>query len=298
VGRVALVTMTDPARQVTAGSREHGTRACYAAGCTCARCARANADYAKQVRYRAHQRQILGISPWIDGDAVRAHLSMLAAAGIPPKRAADLAGVPDATIRRLLHGQPGEAPTGRMHRGIAVKILAVRPSHILAVGAGLVDGTGTRRRLQALVACGWSQNQLARRLGLKQQRMAPIMGSARVQAKIALKVRTLYDDLWDVPPPEHDQRSRIAASRSRNYAAARGWPLPAAWDDDAIDDPAAEPPADCRRRGRLSGAEIAAEALELMRRQGLSLRQAAERMKRSKSSVEQAIARAARAGAA
>ena len=52
--------------------------------------------------------------------------------------------------------------------------------------------------------------------------------------------------------------ARIAAARARSHAAARGWLPPAAWDDDLIDIPDDQLPAELARRvalnrGRLPG---------------------------------------------
>jgi hypothetical protein len=53
----------------------------------------------------------------------------------------------------------------------------------------------------------------------------------QVTAGRARQVAALYDDLSMTPPPETNQRERIAASRSRNFARQRGWAPPLAWDD-------------------------------------------------------------------
>lgn len=144
--------------------------------------------------------------------------------------------------------------------------------------AGWTAAAGTQRRLQALIACGWSQNQLALRIGMPNQRIAQILRVGTVHATTALAVRALYDDLWDTPPRADDRWSRISVSRSRRHAADRGWPPPQAWDDDVIDDPAAPPPTGWRRAaGPLPGRERVDEALDLFSK-GVSLAGAAKRL--------------------
>jgi lambda repressor-like predicted transcriptional regulator len=113
----------------------------------------------------------------------------------------------------------------------------------------LASAAGTQRRLQALMRCGWSLGLLSARLGQSRQVLRlTLHRSERVTAATARAVRELYDELWDQPPPEGNRFERRAATMARQYARERGWPLPAAWDDDEIDDPAAAPAEGWERR--------------------------------------------------
>lgn len=97
-----------------------------------------------------------------------------------------------------------------------------------------VPAIGTRRRLQALAALGWSQREIARRLDVTQAQVhlwATDTGPTFVLATTAAPIAALYEQLCMTPGP---------AARTRAYAAAAGWAPPLAWDDD-IDDPAARP---------------------------------------------------------
>jgi hypothetical protein len=75
---------------------------------------------------------------------------------------------------------------------------------VTAAAAGapvLVDATGTRRRLQALVAIGWHRTELARRLHLgPSQFKALLRRRCRVAAEAAAAVEALYDRIWDQRP--------------------------------------------------------------------------------------------------
>ena len=105
----------------------------------------------------------------------------------------------------------------------------------------LVDSMGTRRRIQALQAIGWSQPKIAALLGVR-VRSWPWMASPHLLVERATRdrVAALYEQLWNQPAPRDTPHNRQSDTRSRNLAAARGWLPPAAWDD--IDtDP--EPPA-------------------------------------------------------
>jgi predicted transcriptional regulator len=169
----------------------------------------------------------------------------------------------------------------------------VKPSAGQLAAGALTGITGPRRRLQALVATGWSQSRLARELGLTRANFGSMMRCDQVTAGTARAVGELYDRLWNQPPPEHGQRTRIAASRARNYAAERGWVPPLAWDDDAIDDPARKPADGWKRPERATrrSADLAEEAEELFRREGYTREHAAERLGVSLSALEMALRR-------
>jgi hypothetical protein len=125
-----------------------------------------------------------------------------------------------------------------------------------------------------------------------------LMRRDQVTAATARAVAALYDELWHQAPPESSHREKITASRARNYARARGWALPGAWDDDWIDDPAAVPADGWERcgSGELKAAALAAEAEELAG-YGLTPELAAERLGVKRATLEQAVARARRAAA-
>ncbi len=98
-----------------------------------------------------------------------------------------------------------------------------------------VPRVGTIRRLEALHAVGWSESDIARRLGVSKQ---AVQGwrthrSDRILATTAASVAGVYDRLWDKPAT-----GRMRA-RTLNWAARNRWFPPLAWDDDTIDDPAA-----------------------------------------------------------
>jgi hypothetical protein len=153
------------------------------------------------------------------------------------------------------------------------------------------DATGTRRRLQALVAIGWPQAELARRLGLRRRRFEALMRRDRIPAQTAADVEGLYDRIWHQWP-----RGRHADG-ARAHAAALGWPVPAAWDDDpgphCIDDPAAAPPDGWQPnpRAKRRAADLAEDADFIIITQGVSREQAARRIGVTKQALEKAYMR-------
>jgi transcriptional regulator with XRE-family HTH domain len=279
------------------GIREHGTNARYVwgpdengtegHGCRCRPCKDARRVFAN---HRNRMQMYGRWQPYVDAGAAREHVRMLARCGIGLKRAAELAGVSTGSMSKLLYGGPGERPPSRRIRPeTEAAILAVRPS--LEVLGASVDATGTRRRLQALVTVGWSQAKLAARLGMLPSNFGTIMyRRERVAAATARAVAALYDELWDQAPPESGHREKIAANRARNYARARGWAPPAAWDDDRIGDPAASPAQEWRRPTRLGSAGLAEEYRELAAL-GYTRTLAAERLGVSRAALEKALER-------
>ncbi|MFF3847997.1 hypothetical protein [Streptomyces sp. NPDC002328] len=220
--------------------REHGTRAKYVVEkCRCPKCKRANrSEDNKRSRLQAYGRW----QPYVDAEPVRQHVRALEAYGIGWKRVAKLAGVPASVVSKLLYGAAyrGRGPSKGLRPDNAAKLLAVQavPENL----ATAVDGTGTRRRLQALIAGGWPQAQLARRLGMIPGNFGALLhaNAAGVLPGTARSVAALYDELWRADPLEHGVHPQ-AASRARNQGRTNQWPPVGAWDDDTIDDPAATP---------------------------------------------------------
>lgn len=203
-------------------------------------CLQRSADYdATRNRLVAYGRW----QPFTDAEPVRQHVRMLMSYGIGSQRVCRLAGVSNGGMSRLLYGAPyaGGAPTRRVRTTTADKILSVKPSFDHLAPMARVDGTGTRRRLQALIANGWPQKRLGIEMGIKHHRL--IWDHVRqdvVAVDTVLRVKDLYERLWNVDPIARGVSPRfIAEAKAR--AVANGWVPPGAWDDDYIDSPAATP---------------------------------------------------------
>ncbi|OQO89903.1 hypothetical protein B1813_18860 [Saccharomonospora piscinae] len=232
---------------MTTKVRPHGSRAKYVhEKCRCDDCRRAIREYE---RWRTRQ-AAYGRIELVDAEPVRQHIRALQAAGMGPRRIAALAGLHPNVLRKILYGDPrrGQAPTKRVRPHNARRILAVRASLDVLGASVLVDGTGTRRRLQALIALGWSQARLAEQVGMLPTNFGRTLRCERVRADTARTVRALYERMWDQAPPESTWHEKSAAQRARAYARRRGWGPPMAWDDDALDDPAATPHTDAGER--------------------------------------------------
>lgn len=110
-------------------------------------------------------------------------------------------------------------------------------------GQLMVDGTGTRRRIQALMALGWPSPTIDAELGRKRTYTTAILcgDGAPVLRTTAEQYRRLYDRLSMTLPPQETRYQKQASTRVRNHARRMGWAPPLAWDDQAIDDPNARP---------------------------------------------------------
>jgi transcriptional regulator with XRE-family HTH domain len=256
--RMALVDRTPKPCLHKQANHQHGTRACYVLDrCRCEPCSKANSD---AETYRERQKAYGRYHKYVNAEHVRAHLAELAEYGIGLKQVAKLTGVGTGTLSKIVFGVyadtgtgggrngPGDRvrePSRRVLRSTAEKIYDVEPIPA-NLGAGQKDHERTplaRTHLRALVALGWSQSKLATRLGMLPTNLGPVIGTStsggprRAEGLRTLsrgtvdKIEALFDELCMTPPPETNQRERIAASRARRYAADRGWLPPLALDD-------------------------------------------------------------------
>lgn len=217
----------------------HGTYACYVLdACRCRPCSKATSAYGRDLR----RRNAYGRSNYVDAGPARAHVRALMAAGVGLKRIAAVSGVAQCALWNLMYGKRradgSQVPSGRVTRRTEERLLAVHAhaSGVLADRAR-IDATGTRRRLQALGAVGWSVTRIAAAAGHRDRgRLDRAMHQARTTAATAREVSEVYERLWSADPGVS-----AAVSRVRAQAAARGWVPPLGWDDDTIDDPAAAP---------------------------------------------------------
>lgn len=166
---------------------------------------------------------------------VRAHIEWLISQGFNCAAIAAAAGVDRGTVLDARSGR-NRMITSRVEK----KIMAVTPDAIYARPdrRGYVPAVGAVRRLQALITMGWRYQDLTPRLGFPAEGVAKNKGGWVSRYKHEAIVR-LYDELWDKQGP--GMQCGITA------ALNRGWHKPMAWDDDTIDDPAAEPFGTVRR---------------------------------------------------
>jgi hypothetical protein len=260
---------------------KHGHNAGYEAGCRERCCRQAHAAY------KTHRRRMIAYRQWrpyVDAGPVREHLIRLQAAGLSLSQIAEIAGRHPRTLGYVLYGDPGrrDGPQQRVRADVAEAVLAISlhdPLRKLPV-SGYLDGTGTRRRLRALVAIGWSLPQLAERVGGHRKWLQRVVTTdVQVHADTAHAVRQLYERLWNMPGP---------SQRARAWARERGWAPPMAWDEDALDRPDARP-AEAPRANRRGRDRYALwESSEEMLAQGVPLEVVAERLEVSVAALKRA----------
>ena len=204
---------------------------------TCLRCDRAATRRGLCHRcYENHRNRQKLYGRWqssrVPAGPVRAHVEALRAAGVGSRRIEELSGVSRSVIQALLNGRKiyGNQPSKTISAANAQRLLAVQVQPALGCRVPVL---GTARRLQALVAIGYTQSDLAARLGVTPANSTELFRAGRsVLASTAARAAALFDELAMTPGP-----SRTARNRARKL----GWAPPPAWDDDTIDNPAAQP---------------------------------------------------------
>jgi plasmid maintenance system antidote protein VapI len=202
------------------------TRTCTRTGCERPRGPRGYCTACYQTR----RKREIAYGRWstisrVDPTEARTHLHELLAQGTTGRQIAEATGLAQKTITDL--------NTGR-YRTIAAQtaqlILDCRPGIPLERLSPnqKVDATGTIRRLQALMAMGWSGGKISAELGWHNEQLQRVRagGHSQVTARTAIRVRDLFDRLWDIDGGD---------KRARGTAIRNGWALPMEWDD--IDDP-------------------------------------------------------------
>ena len=172
-------------------------------------------------------------SVFVDAEPARQHVHALIAAGVGIRRIATLTHLDRKAIQILLNGRPerGTPPSQRLAAKTVAKIFSVEipyvAHHVVAAGAR-VDAIGTIRRLQSLVAHGYTRTYLGQRIGWTVHNIGKLMDPATryVTAATARKVEALFIELQMIPGP---------SVRSRNEGTRKGWDLPFDWDEDELD---------------------------------------------------------------
>ena len=145
------------------------------------------------------------------------------------------------------------------------RILDLEPTLDLVPDGCHVPGLGTRRRVQALSAIGWSLQEVADLAGVSKQALAGSLRAHRVTARVARTIRGIYLELESTPGP---------SERTRRHAATKGWPPPAAWDD--VDDPRED--AEHTAQAPTHGSRLSVDSLTDCASWGMTREQAAHRL--------------------
>lgn len=229
----------------------------------------------------------------MDAGPVLAHAAALRAAGMSRSQIETASGVGHAAVGRLVTGRDRGKPVTRVAASTAARIIAVPIPSFPPERRGNVSAAGTRRRLQALMWVGWSLAAIGHRIGMDRRNVAALLKQAQVSRATAAAVRDVYEDLWNMRPPQRTKEERYAASRARGEALRRGYAPPLAWDDETIDDPGAAPQGVV---GALRDRRAAiVEDCEVIAADGGTLQAAAARLEMTASNLTRSLYRAGRA---
>ncbi|CAK7288608.1 hypothetical protein [Streptomyces misionensis] len=214
---------------------------------------------------QARRRRLKAIGQWEDpyvpAEPVRSHLRAINATGMSFRAIADRVGLPhDSSLQPLMWGRGKWGPAEKVKRETAELVLAYWPTLHDFQDDALIDVTGTQRRVQALAVRGWSRNEIARRIRMREDNFRKAISKDRVTAYLARQVAAVYDELWNQDPVDHGI-SRNAVARIRANAERSGWHGPLAWDDETLDEPAAVPVTDAVEPIASEGENLAARWL-------------------------------------
>jgi hypothetical protein len=123
-----------------------------------------------------------------------------------------------------------------------------------------LDGNGTALRIRALIAMGFTVQQVADASGLYRatvQRLATA-DMTTVTPQIFAAIVGVFDAWWDLVPPETTPRERQAARASRERAREQSWCSGMALDEELTDVPGYRPLARWRRATGTGVADLAA----------------------------------------
>jgi len=223
-------------------------------------------------------------SQYVDASKARTHITQLREVGVSWRQMELLTGVNRKQLTTIYRGADISS-----HRTVTRILSTPIPAgkHVAAADYDRVPSIGATRRLQAMVANGWTQTYIAQRLGMTVHNLGVVVHGhqAAVSAQRDRDIRALFNELEVRKGP---------STRARNLGVKHGWALPLEWDEEAIDDPAGEPipsrrtwgdarkDAAAERRGRVRelteqglSAEVIASQLKVSTRQIVRDRSAA-----------------------
>lgn len=182
---------------------------------------------------------------YVEPEPIRQHIAALAETGLTYSQIGRATGVCGDTVVNIAKKRFSTVQVDTARRLLAMQVPARHElHHIVTAGSRCIESTGTQRRVQALVALGYTQRQILAVLcsipdssNWNESRVAMIIGKrcpTTVAGATAREVEYVYERLSGQPP-------RSPAVKSLRRAKRHGWVSPLAWDAETIDDPAAEP---------------------------------------------------------
>lgn len=212
-------------------------------GCKCAECEQWRGERRRKDKLRKLGRGY-NTTPQEFAQVV-ARVRELRAQGMSYDLISQAAGYAQSAVHRLANG---ELTKIRRDKYEAIMAVEWSPTELAGLrrernGGTLIDHTGTRRRCAALFARGFPYSWQARQLGHRSQVIDDLMRTARplIAYQTYMEIKDLYDKWQDRDPVTDAAIDQRVVTRTLRAAARKGLAPPACWDEDTIDDPAAQP---------------------------------------------------------
>ena len=197
--------------------------------------------YLKEKRYRI-RRARHGAPLWVDATPYRERLIQWREQGWSYPAIAQAVGVDVTTIQRI-SGNDATHESKWVFRETAQAIDGADFGR--CHGRVMVPAVGSRRRIEALCAIGWTRRAIVEETGIPYGTLCTVVYRAQqVTAATRDRIAAAYEALSGRPLVGE------SAGRARANAARNGWAPPLAWDD--IDNPDEQPQGirDIRKRKR------------------------------------------------
>ncbi|MFE6474546.1 hypothetical protein [Streptomyces rochei] len=220
------------------------------------------AQRAAHTRWCRRRRKLIAMGQWqpfVDAEPVRERIRAINKAGMPTRVLAEKLNLSPTALEHVMWKRHGVA-SQQVRRETADAVMSYWPSLDDLPGHCLVDSTGTRRRVNALYALGWTRRALSARSGVAERSLSRALLKPRVTADFARTICAVYDELWKRSPYPTEVAETVAR-QTRRKAKEEGLVGPLAWDDDTIDDPAALPQTDAAEPVASEGGNVAARWL-------------------------------------
>jgi hypothetical protein len=173
---------------------------------------------------------------------VRRHIQQLMRGHMTAEEIAQRAGIVVGLIDRLATGAGVGDAMLPINRTIAEAVMRVETDEVTSTPPGYVLARGTRRRIEALGAIGWSFTALAPMLGVTEISIEAILGSLVIPEEKANAVAALYERLCMTPAPDTTDEEHVLKVCAIARAKVEGWASELGWDDiDEDDEPTIAP---------------------------------------------------------
>lgn len=206
----------------------HGTLQCYRT-CKCRKqeCKEVSAADARNRR----KKKAYGTLPahTVDAEPARRRLHKLTKYGWGVRAITRETGIPSRTLSSIIYGDKGEVQA-TITTETANKILAFNPPFARVARQGTttanVDATASKKKLQTLIALGYSLSALAENAGYGRSYFKQVMGQDKIGLNRQQAVNETYEKHWNKLPATDTIIQKRTVDAARKRAEANGWKPP------------------------------------------------------------------------